>query len=506
MSDFEDVERLDDLATPVIAEEAVGLRHNGLSLPRWARAVGIAGVFAVAALAPVQDVGPVVLQQRAEAQTVRIIQLSQSIDAGRLGPFGCSTFVIRDPITEVAVGEETAEHCGLYNYSQAPSYGTPWITGSGGRKYIVSPAGELTAYIGSDSKDLKPIGVATDVLVDPSGGNDAALVVFQGHTPTEVLRDYDEELMPETALGQLIVGKSELYVSGWPVQQNGDAHGNPERQDFKALYLGTTTLTTQADKPEQVLLLAFPLNADGATCTPGISGSVAFNVSTTGANAKAGIVGPVSAGWSGAYLTPGVKAQYPEVDWTKYGSVCGIALRPLSASNVVDLHVVNEATAIPGPLVNSDIIGEQLFFEPDYQPTVVNGDLIAVQEAEVNGQLTEVTTYYKNPVLFMNPDGSVAVGWYDTASGGLRVTVYDDLSELAFYSDSGSSQPALQKAKSMDFVNAGQGSPTYGAFETANGYQFGMRYTPSARAPMPGGQTYGLVQNQDGSYSLQPLK
>lgn len=451
-------------------------------------------------------VNPYVYMQSVDEQNTAVVTQSAT----------CSASIIRDE-HDKPVAALTAEHCGFYDQATlAPAisvYGRPWIRSADGQDYIVLGNGLQDIYTGADHGSLKQAGAITEVIVSRNGETDQALLVFAGHTPEEAIRDYNASVLHQDAFSfnagpnPLVPGASTVYVSGWPyeqmgVRQMGSHYGDPERQDFEATFIQYGSVDTFTGESMNAMWLAFPRNDDGATCSPGISGSSGRVVRLMPDGAQETIVGVVSVGDS--IDSPSVRSivrAHPEIDWSRYASLCALAPNTLRADNVTVLKVVPSISEIPNPQVYTESAAQNIFYDLSYRANVANGILEASVTKLAHGQEVTQTVTYENPILFVNQDGSVLVGYYDTVTGGLNVTRYDSGDELKFYAHDQSIAPGIFQTKNYTAIEPKPGDDNLGSFADVNGRRFGIR---DQHVHVGAGQAYSLARIA-GTYVLVPF-
>lgn len=264
---------------------------------------------------------------------------------------GCSGFLIRDAESQ-PIGIISAQHCGLeasQGHRSVDANGNTTV-GFGGEPFGVET--------GDNINSLTKVGNIGEFALDAPGDNthDQVLGAFKGHSIEDVIAN--DPQMPPDAIAQLKTGDT-IYNSGWPVNQPENS-GPMERQEFAMTVLGLETITTISGLTLQVLTAAVPESKDGAECSWGNSGSVAF---IPGPNGQPWIIGVASAfNDFGSLYNQGrpevaaqVKAYYEDkfgVNLNGYAGVCSFSYLPPSTSigGEVLAGVYSEPSYKPGPV------------------------------------------------------------------------------------------------------------------------------------------------------------
>jgi len=232
-------------------------------------------------------------------------------DTVYLNELGCSGFLIRDDHA-IPIGFETAEHCLPHERYQ----------GSDGNTYMAQFIG---ARRGDSEFALKFVDHATELVVadaaQDSPSSDVAFGIFPGHTPEEVLKNYNS--IHDQEIGQLSVGQP-VFMSGWPEFQENNPHPeNMDRQEFAGSLLGTEIVNTTKGESFLTLWAAMKNTTEGAKCSFGASGSEGFVLlQQTDADGKIYFekrpVGTLAAFWDLESKTYGTPEQAEkEISWAE---------------------------------------------------------------------------------------------------------------------------------------------------------------------------------------------
>jgi hypothetical protein len=376
-----------------------------------------------------------------------------------LSTIGCSGTIIRkgNEIDGKPIGIAFAKHCGfLPNAPTLLSYDTAkYVTGSNGEDYTIK--WPIIAQTGTASNELAPIGGIDKVIVplDSNDSVDKAFGILSGATAKEVISSYEKESLTEEEITKkLIPGKSIVYMRGWPVnQKNNSKEGFIKTQEFAMPYLGTITTETDTGEELSVVMAAIPKvdsKVDEAVCSFGASGSGGFVIE----NGEARLLGTLSSFWG---LTPLVgavdstiynnsyapkqnrdyfKYLFPNINWDNYSAVCGFSYKSADKYKVV--HVVPNLANIPGhiqPELEAIYEKQQLFVDPEYPRTIVDGKVLFMQKFEgKEAQPIYVRTVINRPIIDIDKkNGHVFIGFYTGETGIINVAEVNNLKDLTFY-------------------------------------------------------------------------
>jgi hypothetical protein len=471
---------------PLVPPNTISL---GDKLRRWGPAVVAAGSLAISLLVP----GDSSLTTVEHGPTFAGLSVIDGEYAARTGDQNCSAFLLRAGGTGEADGAITAAHCNLTDPSKLSSLAIQggeadpaWFrSGSNKKTYVVEANGAQLIQIGSVSNHMKTVGEANQVLTSTNGDVDEALMVFKGHTLKEVLNDLKAETASAAEIAALIPGQ-DLLVAGWPELQEGDHHGNQELQSFAATYIGSGK-TTEVDtgKTTNVLWLAFPKNEDGATCSPGVSGSGAVAM-VTGEHSPSLVSiatkqdsGPLDPNYPSA---PEIVQENPDIDWTQFASVCAFSTLDLTTYPDTLLQVVESIKQIPNLEVDTAAQANDLLGEPGYTTDLIRGTVI--------GRIGGMVDAFKNPIAYVNSDGTIALASRDGASIELDIQEFASISNLTVYPDAPGAPKFSPIPSPIRFV--GKGSDILGGFtDPSTGLTYAAKYTT---IPSHNQQSYRLVR------------
>jgi len=338
--------KLDQL--PAISSETGGIN---IRLPQWlVRGIGVVMLGAylgagfggdAVAMRPPKAPPPHV-----ELAPEQIAENFMAENTVRIGAY-CSGLLIRDATTGEAVGVETASHCGFRDATPNPIYNAPRFKGGDGKEYIVK--NNVWVEEGPDSGHMKYIGQPSEIIVpaDETTMSDQVLAVLPGHTPQEVLADYQKSQLNPKELEKLQSGET-IYMAGFPVSQDGDGRGHQELERFNMVYAGQEETSIGSDRFDGPTVVAgVKQNENGAVCSPGASGSVGFIIQ----NGQPRTVGTLS-----GYMDlsqPGAREQverkYPQVDWKSMTAACYFSI----SSPTETTKVVPDIALIPDPQVET---------------------------------------------------------------------------------------------------------------------------------------------------------
>jgi len=428
-------------------------------------------------------------------------------DAAITGGLECSAFLIRDPRTDQAVGALTAAHCGYANPENITNLEEgesepAWYAGTSGREYVIFRPGAEETKVGNVSNRLHNVGQVAETLAATNGDSDEAVEVFRGYSLKEVLSDLKNELATDAQIRTMVPGKTKIYDAGWPLEQHGDGHGNEELQRFAATYVGMGTAKIETNKTIDVTWAAFPKNSNGASCTPGMSGSGAFILN----DSRPALLGNVSVAYAttassnAPKLPETIVRQFPGFDWSQYAMICGFAKPTLGQQPDTLLHVITDPDEIPGLEVDSLSDALDLWDTSQYIPTAIEGLVVGTIKSEVDGKLVETTTAYRNPLVFVNDNGSVVIGYYNGQGIQYAIQKFPNISDLTVYAANPNEKPRIvhQSLYALGFDPA-QANNLGGFID--QGTEYGTRYT---KLPKVNGQRFSVTNKNDDTLALTP--
>lgn len=216
-------------------------------------------------------------------------------NAVRLTELRCSGWLLRDLKGEIE-GVVTAEHCGLSD-GRKERY-----QGSDGQTYFIQPK-EIKAQLGNKFGRMRTVAAINRFIlpgtvdhVDYS--HDMALGVAEGHTPQEVIKDFQRQKLPADKLKR----GDTLFAGAYPIKQPGYFPNQPKpdkqhptisevgrRQIMKISVTnnqavhgvsldGSSNYADSNYKKVRMVDGIMTATRDGAECSPGASGSVAFKL------------------------------------------------------------------------------------------------------------------------------------------------------------------------------------------------------------------------------------
>ena len=313
-------------------------------------------------------------------------------DTTYMQPIGCSGSLILDE-AGVALASRFAEHCDVRD-TQLPRYYRE--DGSG---YVLRSdiGGDFEAYIGDNTDEMTLAGRASHLIVPQSGdiSQDSAIAVFEEQDPLEVLSLLAEG--PHMEVGD------EAYMSGFPVHQdNGEmAFGALERQEWSMIFIGYEDIAiTSGEYLQNVATFAMKSSEDGAECSYGASGAVAYNK-------NGDVVGSALAGFNdlkvGAYIKTQEEADQVRisnewkhnVDLEGFDAVCSFTPE-LTEPNLEILEILDNLESHPD---EQNVVNRALenLYDPTQPETYIDGvfsDLVPQKGGP--GSLA----YVNNPVLY----------------------------------------------------------------------------------------------------------
>ena len=410
-----------------------------------------------------------------------------------LPALGCSGFLVRDAAGE-PIGTWTAQHCNLLQKNGH------WDNyASEGSQSTINFFSTLGVRTGDSMSDLSLVNDIDQFVLNAPDDmtKDQAFGVFPGHTAQEVLANNNQ--MSADEIANLKTGDV-IYNSGWPVNQPGNA-GMLERQEFAMSVLGTDTVTVTTGQQLKVLLAAVPETKDGAECSWGNSGSVAF---TPGEGGTPRIIGTASMFNDFGLLynkdKPDDAAAVRTYIENKFGvsmdgfaGVCGFAYESPSPDN--GMVVAKAMAPVDFELTPLGKLEKQFtkdFFDPTIKRHVIDGLV------QFNGGKGSFVV--DRPLITYDAASNIAlVGWYasETSSNLVMQAYYgnDGLSSLKVYQH-GDNPPSM-----IDSVGEVTANNDKREFTDAQGLEFGMPLD----IDQPSTTTVDNIVIKDGQVSLEPV-
>lgn len=279
----------------------------------------------------------------------------------------CSGKALRNKDGSI-VGVLTAEHCSLRNQTAER------ITGSDGLTYIVQPQ-PIKAKVGAHYGSLRTVAEIESYIVPKTGdtSHDIAIGVARGHSPSEAMKVYRNNALTPAELQKLKAGRT-VYMASWPEYQPRNPNRLIERQAFAMKLLGLGTTDVDTGKRLRVAWTSVESTADGASCTPGASGSEGF-VMIKGKPRSIGAAS-VYLDLSGRQSLPLQNGSSPSLKEGNATTVCGFAYEqtPPGRGGMV-IHAVRSAEQIPGYLTPEQTLANARakFKDPSKPKTIIDG-------------------------------------------------------------------------------------------------------------------------------------
>ena len=302
------------------------------------------------------------------------------------------------------------------------------------------------------------------------------LGVLPGYTVQAVEAGYRDSRLSETAIDNLIPGKSVVYMRGWPVNQY-DINGIPTAQQFKMTYVGQLETTASNGESLDVLVTAVPKadsKWDKDVCSFGASGSGGFVL----VNGEPKLIGPLSVFWgfsdlydeTNSFYNPVgnleyMKQTFPFIDWDNYSATCGFNFQAPKSTSVI--NIVPDTSDIPGignPVASAVYEAGLAFSNPRTEKAYINGTAMIEFPAQ-GGPSGDASLVINNPLIGTGQNGDVMIGYYgypgtvqavDVSLGGI-VNIYPNSPDAPVTIDKSSPGLIYPSLSDSQYMYGGQG-------------------------------------------------